>query len=231
METSLTVENYLKAIYRITAERDKPAATGEVAAAVAVSPGAATSMLKSLTEMGLATHARYEGVTLTDKGAAVALGIIRRHRLIELFLHRTLGLSWDEVHEEAEHMEHAVSDRLVDRIEAYLGYPKLDPHGDPIPSAEGVVASLDYAALADAERGATVRIVRVSDQSADFLRFLADRGVALNAVCEVVDRQPAADMLELRVGGQTVTLGLEAARLLQVTPVSRETATISSADI
>jgi DtxR family Mn-dependent transcriptional regulator len=216
METSLTVENYVKAIYRITAESDRPAATGAVANAVGVSPGAATSMLKSLSDMGLATHARYEGVRLTDDGTTLALRIIRRHRLIELFLHRTLGLTWDEVHEEAEHMEHAVSDRLVDRIEAYLGNPTLDPHGDPIPTADGEVATIEYRTLADVECGAPVRIVRAADQSGDFLRFLTEKGLTLNSVCHVRERSTAADTLVVAIEDDSVTLGLDAARRLQV---------------
>ena len=135
---SLTVENYLKAIYQICLARDrKTAATGEVAQTLEVAPGTVTSMLKTLAESGLANYMPYEGVSLTPAGAALALRVLRRHRLIELFLVKTLELTWDEVHEEAENMEHAVSDLLIDRIDAYLGHPKVDPHGDPIPTADG----------------------------------------------------------------------------------------------
>ena len=147
---SLTVENYLKTIYQICAEQSgKPAATGQLAAALAVSPGTVTSMLKTLSDSKLATYTPYEGAKLTTAGRSLALRILRRHRLIELFLTRTLDLTWDEVHDEAENMEHAVSDLLVDRIDAYLGYPPVDPHGDPIPRADG---SLVERGAADAGR-------------------------------------------------------------------------------
>ncbi len=131
---SLTVENYVKTIFQIcAASGGEPAATGQVATALAVSPGTVTSMLKTLSESNLATYTPYEGVRLTAAGTALALRVVRRHRLIELFLVKTLEMTWDEVHEEAEHMEHAVSDRLIDRIDTFLGHPETDPHGDPIP--------------------------------------------------------------------------------------------------
>jgi DtxR family Mn-dependent transcriptional regulator len=130
---------YVKTIYQITAaQAGQPASTGQIAAALDVSPGTVTSMLKTLDAARLATHRPYEGVALTRAGRMLALRVIRRHRLIELFLLKTLDMSWDEVHDEAEHMEHAVSDLLVDRIDAFLGRPEVDPHGDPIPRAEGL---------------------------------------------------------------------------------------------
>ncbi len=138
---SLTVENYVKTIYQISAQqRGEPAATGQLAAALGVSPGTVTSMLKTLGESNLVEYTPHHGARLTPSGQALATRVVRRHRLIELFLVRTLDLTWDEVHEEAEHMEHAVSDLLVDRIDAFLGYPDSDPHGDPIPRADGSVA-------------------------------------------------------------------------------------------
>jgi DtxR family Mn-dependent transcriptional regulator len=134
---SLTVENYVKTIWQITNTQDgRAASTGQIATALGVAPGTVTSMLKTLDAARLATHRRYEGVALTRAGRMLALRVIRRHRLIELFLLRTLDMTWDEVHDEAEHLEHAVSDLLVDRIDAYLGHPEVDPHGDPIPRAD-----------------------------------------------------------------------------------------------
>jgi len=131
---SLTVENYAKTIYQLTAAQDgRPASTGQIATTLGVSPGTVTSMLKTLDAARLATHRPYEGVALTRAGRMLALRVIRRHRLIELFLMRTLDMNWDEVHDEAEHLEHAVSDLLVERIDAFLGRPVVDPHGDPIP--------------------------------------------------------------------------------------------------
>ena len=134
--TSLTVENYLKAVLQIRLRADSEwVSTGQLAAAVNVSPGTVTSMLKTLADSGLADYKPYEGVRLTKEGRLLALRMLRRHRLIELFLVQTLNLTWDQIHEEAENMEHSVSDFLVDRIDNYLGYPLIDPHGDPIPSA------------------------------------------------------------------------------------------------
>ena len=135
---SLTVENYVKTIYQIVSGQEgRAATTGQLATALDVSPGTVTSMLKTLDAARLATHRPYEGVALTRAGRMLALRMIRRHRLIELFLLRTLDMSWDEVHDEAEHMEHAVSDLLVDRIDTFLGHPDVDPHGDPIPRGDG----------------------------------------------------------------------------------------------
>ena len=141
MLPSLTIENYVKTIYKIcTRQGNRPAATGQLATALGVAPGTVTSMLKTLSEGGLAEYQPYEGVRLTDPGLKLALRVLRRHRLIELFLVRTLALSWDQVHEEAENMEHAVSDFLVDRIDELLGRPDFDPHGDPIPRADLTLA-------------------------------------------------------------------------------------------
>ncbi len=156
---SLTVENYVKAIYQLAqAAEDGAVATGQISAALGVLPGTVTSMLKTLDESNLATYTPYEGVRLTPPGRALALRVLRRHRLIEQFLSQTLNLSWDEVHEEAEHMEHAVSDALVDRIDAYLGHPSTDPHGDPIPQADGTVAAAADRPLSDCAIGDRFRI-------------------------------------------------------------------------
>src|SRR5919201_1835144 len=170
---SLTIENYVKTIYLLAQDAGGGAvATGQIAVALGVLPGTVTSMLKTLDESNLATYTPYEGVRLTPSGRALALRVLRRHRLIEQFLSKTLNLTWDEVHEEAEHMEHAVSDSLIDRIDAYLGHPPTDPHGDPIPKADG---SMEFAAdrpLVECAIGERFRIARVIDQSPDFLRHL-----------------------------------------------------------
>ena len=196
---TLTVENYLKTIYQLaTDEPRRKVTTGRVAEALRVSPGTVTSMLKTLAEGNLATYKPYEGVELTPAGEALALRVIRRHRLIELFLVQTLNLSWDEVHDEAEHMEHAVSDWLVDRIERHLGHPKFDPHGDPIPSADGAMAPDGGKLLAEVPPGSQFRVVRVLDQSPEFLRELSDSGIAIGVAGSVADAH--AD------GGQTLEL-------------------------
>src|SRR5258705_9770074 len=165
---SLTVENYVKAIYQLAHDADGGAvATGQISAALGVLPGTVTSMLKTLDESNLATYTPYEGVRLTSSGRGLALRVLRRHRLIEQFLSQTLNLSWDEVHEEAENMEHAVSDSLIDRIDAYLGHPATDPHGDPIPKADGTMAAAADRSLADCAAGERFRIARLVDQSPD----------------------------------------------------------------
>ena len=152
---SLTVENYVKTIALIAA-RDasgSAVATGELAQALNVSPGTVTGMLKTLSEANLATYTPYEGARLTDAGQRLAMKVIRRHRLLERFLAETLTMTWDEVHEEAEHMEHAASERLIDRIDAFLGYPAVDPHGDPIPRADGSLAETKGIPLARCQPG------------------------------------------------------------------------------
>jgi DtxR family Mn-dependent transcriptional regulator len=217
---SLTVENYVKTIFQICfAQSGRPAATGQLAAALNVSPSTVTSMLKTLSESGLATYAPYEGVRLTAAGSALALRVVRRHRLIELFLAKTLNLSWDEVHEEAEHMEHAVSDRLVDRIDVYLSYPQFDPHGDPIPRADGTLDTPASRTLAQCQPGVRFRLARVVDQSPEFLRFLTDAGLPLGTHGEVLANQAGADVMTVSVNGQTTELGREAAEnILVVSP-------------
>jgi DtxR family Mn-dependent transcriptional regulator len=215
---SLTVENYIKTIYLICSSQEgATVGTGQIAAALGVSPGTVTAMLKTLGESGLATYAPYEGARLTAAGTALALRIVRRHRLIELFLVRTLNLSWDEVHEEAEHMEHAVSDRLVDRIDAYLGYPDADPHGDPIPRADGSLASPKYRSLLECQPDQWFSLARVLDQSPEFLRYLADAGLPLGTHGRVVTIHRAAGTVVIEVSGLQATLGHDAAAKILVT--------------
>ena len=215
---SLTVENYIKAIFQICQAGDGQAATGQLATALEVSPGTVTSMLKTLSESKLVTYTPYEGVRLTSAGTALALRVVRRHRLIELFLVKTLDLSWDEVHEEAEHMEHAVSDRLIDRIDAFLGHPECDPHGDPIPRSDGTLSVPESKTLAECKVGDAFQLARVIDQSPEFLRFLSGSGLPLGVAGQVVANTPEAGIVTIRVNGQDTTLGQAAAEKLLVTP-------------
>jgi DtxR family Mn-dependent transcriptional regulator len=204
---SLTIENYVKAIYQIAANQDRhAAATGKLAEALGVSPGTVTSMLKTLSESGLAEYMPYEGARLTDAGRTLALRVLRRHRLIELFLSRTLEMTWDEVHEEAENMEHAVSDLLIDRIDAFLGHPATDPHGDPIPKADGTVAGSTGRALSEIPVGKNFRVVRVIDQSPEFLRYLTETGLRLDATGTVAANRLESGTITVDVGGQQTTL-------------------------
>lgn len=212
---SLTIENYVKAIYQIcAAQENQPAATGKVAEALQVLPGTVTSMLKTLSEAGLASYTPYEGVRLTEQGRLLAMRVIRRHRLIELFLARTLNLKWDEVHEEAENLEHAVSDWLVDRMDAFLGRPESDPHGDPIPRADGSMRRPVGSSLASLAAEQRFRLVRVLDQSPEFLRFLSESGLQLGAEGEVVANRPAAGVLSFKLDGKEATLSLAVAEKL-----------------
>ncbi|MBX6316323.1 MAG: metal-dependent transcriptional regulator [Isosphaeraceae bacterium] len=217
---SLTVENYVKTIYLIAArgEPGEAVATGALAQALDVSPGTVTGMLKTLSEADLATYTPYEGARLTPAGQRLAMKVLRRHRLVELFLVQTLEMPWDEVHEEAEHLEHAVSERLVDRIDAYLGHPAFDPHGDPIPRADGSMAEPVGVPLAQLGRGRRFRLVRVVDQDPAFLRYLTECGLDLHTEGELVENRPEAGALVLRAGGRLVALGHEAAGKVLVIP-------------
>jgi DtxR family Mn-dependent transcriptional regulator len=214
---SLTVENYVKAIYQLAQQAaTEEVATGQIAAALGVLPGTVTSMLKTLDESHLATYTPYEGVRLTPPGRALALRVLRRHRLIEQFLSQTLKLTWDEVHEEAEHMEHAVSDALVDRIDAYLGHPTTDPHGDPIPKADGTMSTLADRPLDACAVGDRFRVARVIDQSPEFLRYLSQAGIAIGAQGSLVAVEPTRQEMKIRLSGDDKVLSREVASKLMV---------------
>jgi DtxR family Mn-dependent transcriptional regulator len=214
---SLTVENYAKAIYQLAhASEDGAVATGQIALALGVLPGTVTSMLKTLDESNLATYTPYEGVRLTPPGRALALRVLRRHRLIEQFLSETLNLTWDEVHEEAENMEHAVSDSLIDRIDDYLGHPSTDPHGDPIPRADGTIIDAADRSLAECSAGDPFQIARVIDQSPEFLRRLSQIGLAIGAKGSLVANDEARDSLTIRLGSDEKTLERNVAAKLMV---------------
>ncbi len=214
---SLTIENYVKTIYRICTRQDgSPAATGRLAEALNVSPGTVTCMLKTLKDAGLAEYKPYEGARLTEAGRTLALRVLRRHRLIELFLAKTLDLTWDEVHDEAENMEHAVSDLLVDRIDEYLGFPGTDPHGDPIPRADGTVSYQASSTLAEWGIGQRFRLVRVLDQTPEFLRYLSEAGLPLGAQGEVAANHEAAGIVTVSVADSETTLARKVAEKLLV---------------
>ncbi len=188
MLPSATVENYLKAILKAQSTELSPGALvpmGQLAAALGVAPGTATTMVKTLSESGLVNYEPYAGVRLTRSGEKLAALVLRRHRLIELFLVRVMGMSWTEVHEEAEHLEHAVSERLIDRIDEMLGRPAVDPHGDPIPEPDGTVSRMRYETLVTCQLQTPVTVQRVTDQDPDFLRFLERHELRPGQVVEV----------------------------------------------
>lgn len=216
---SLTVENYLKAILQLEVKADgERVTTGALAAEMDVSPGTVTSMLKTLSESRLATYKPYEGVSLTPSGRGLALRMVRRHRLIELFLVETLGLSWDQVHDEAENMEHAVSDFLVDRIDGFLGHPQKDPHGSPIPGADGSMRGPDEATqtLAECSTGTEVEFVRVVNQGNEFHRFLSEHGFKIGGTGTVVDNNDQTGIVTTEIGEQSVSMSREAAATIRV---------------
>lgn len=214
MLPSSTVENYLKAIYVAEAALDDDARVpmGHLASALDVVPGTATTMVKALSDSGLVFYEPYAGVRLTPAGQKLAALVLRRHRLIELFLVQVMGMSWAEVHDEAEHLEHAVSDRLIARMDDMLGHPSVDPHGDPIPTADGGITTPDSDSLLDCPLGVPLRVARVADQDGAFLRFIEERDLKPGQVIEVVERDPSADAVLLRTDGRrVVTLGSRAA--------------------
>jgi DtxR family Mn-dependent transcriptional regulator len=215
MLPSHTVENYLKAIFQAQVALPDPAALvpmGHLSAALGVVPGTATTMVKTLAESGLVRYEPYAGVRLTKSGMKLAAMVLRRHRLIELFLVQVLHMSWAEVHEEAEHLEHAVSDRLIDRIDDMLGRPEVDPHGDPIPGPEGKVSSPEYKTLLSCPLHAPVTVRRVTDQNGDFLRFAEQHNLTPGQTVHVEDRDPAADSVRLRGHDEReMTIGARAA--------------------
>lgn len=225
---TLTEENYLKAALQISInEQTDWVSTGRLAAKLGVSPGTVTSMLQSLakekqiadgTRPPLVTYRPRGGACLTDEGKKIALRILRRHRLIELFLVQTLKLTWDRVHEEAENMEHAVSDYLIDRIDEFLGLPTTDPHGDPIPTVDGDMRADRASAipLAQCSPGTRVRLVHVVNQRADFLRYLSESGMQLGTVGVVEENNRAAGVITMAVSGHSVSMSQAVAESLLV---------------
>jgi DtxR family Mn-dependent transcriptional regulator len=223
MLPSQTVENYLKTIYLAqasTGSTDELVPMGQLAAALGVVPGTATTMVKALSESGLVHYEPYMGVRLTPAGEKLAGLVLRRHRLIELFLVKVLGMSWAEVHDEAERLEHAVSERLIDRIDQMLGRPSVDPHGDPIPTAEGRIARQEYLDLMTAPVGELLVVTRVIDQDAAFLRFLERHDLVPGRRAIIELRDEASDAVQLRSeSGSRSTIGARAAAKVLVTPV------------
>src|SRR3954447_8946484 len=217
-ELTAAVQDYAKAIYTLET-RDGAASTTDLAALLEVRPASVSGMLRKLSALGLAEHERYRGVRLTERGRRVALEVIRHHRLVELFLVENLGMTWDEVHAEAEVLEHALSEGLEELIAAKLGNPTVDPHGDPIPSRELKLAETAAPALVELEPGETGTFVRISDTDPEMLRFLGERGIVPATNLEVAARQPFDGPLFVRVGGKVDALGAVLARCMHVEAV------------
>jgi DtxR family Mn-dependent transcriptional regulator len=213
---SPAVEDYAKAIYSLEARDSAPVTTNALAERLSVTAASASGMVRRLAELGLVSHIPYKGVELTDHGVRIALEVIRHHRLLELYLARDLGLPWDRVHDEAEVLEHVLSEELEELIANKLGNPTRDPHGDPIPSRDLEIEEGTTASMASLEPGAAGTFVRISDTDPEMLRYLADRGIAPGACFEVIEKQPFDGPLFARFGDDVHVLGGRLARAMRV---------------
>lgn len=226
---SATVEDYVKAIYLAQHDGAAPVRAsssgravaarvplGQLARRMKVVPGTATAMVKTLADAGLVRYEPRRGVRLTPGGEKLALHVLRKHRIVELFLVRVLELDWSEVHEEAEALEHAISDKVLARLDRLLGHPSADPHGDPIPSSGGRLPSVPSRSLAEVAPGATVTLLRVASDDTQFLRFAESQGLVPGVRLTVTAASPAAATLTLDLHGRPLTLSLTAAGKVQV---------------
>jgi DtxR family Mn-dependent transcriptional regulator len=203
LEVSSAVQDYAKAIYSLEQRCEKGGAvsTNALAERLGVSAASASSMVKKLDGLGIVEHVPYRGVVLTERGMNVALEVLRHHRLLERFLADELGVPWERVHDEAEVLEHVLSEELEELIAAKLGHPTIDPHGDPIPTADLKIVEIDTVGMDCLEIGDTGRFVRVSDSDPEMLRYLGDRGISPGDQFEVVDKQPFGGPVFARFGG------------------------------
>ncbi|WP_426938560.1 metal-dependent transcriptional regulator [Pseudarthrobacter sp. S3] len=196
---SSSIEDYVKVIYGFTEWQDKPITSSQLAQRLGVANSSVSEMVRKLKDQGLVDHKPYSAITLTDSGVQLALSMVRRHRLIETYLVQEFGYSWDEVHDEAELLEHAVSDTFIERMATKLGNPQRDPHGDPIPAADGTVLLPKAHLLGELDLGHTGRITRISDENPDLLRYLSAEEIDLDAEVEVVGRKPFGGALVVRI--------------------------------
>ena len=211
------VEDYLKAIYEIERE-GRAAATTDIAHRLSIAPASVSGMVRRLADQGLIAHERYRGVRLTESGRRAALRTLRRHRIIEAYLAGALGYPWDEVHAEAERLEHAASDALVDRMAAAIGEPTVDPHGAPIPTREGAIDERPHRSLAELAAGERARVTRVADEDPERLRYLATLGVMPGATVTVLERAPFDGPITLELGGVRHHVGPALAAVVLVEP-------------
>jgi DtxR family Mn-dependent transcriptional regulator len=221
------IEDYAKAIFSLESRTDEPVSTNALAERLGITPGSVSAMLKRLDELGLITHVPYRGVRLTDDGRRIALEVIRHHRLLESYLAEALGMSWDRVHAEAEVLEHVLSDDLEELIAAKLGHPTVDPHGDPIPTADLELEECLTDCMESLQAGDCGLFVRVSDSDPEMLRYLADCGIAPGERFSVRDRQPFGGPLFVSFGEREHAIGGALAGAMRVevdTPGSPETA-------
>jgi DtxR family transcriptional regulator, Mn-dependent transcriptional regulator len=211
------IEDYLKTIYML-AETESPVSTSRIAEARAVKPASATNMIQRLDKLNLVHYEKHYGVTLTETGEKIALEVIRHHRLIELYLIEALGFSWDEVHEQADVLEHVISEKLEERIAAALGHPTLDPHGDPIPAKDGTMIRVDAQPLSSFSAGSMVYVARiVDDADSERLRYLGQLGLTPGTAVRVVRREPFEGPVTIVIGEETAVIGYLLAQSIMVT--------------
>ena len=201
---TLSEEDYVKAIYHLGKKKHSSVSTNAIAEQMATKPSSVTDMIKKLSEKGYVNHKKYQGVTLTEQGRTVALSIVRKHRLWEVFLVDKLGFSWDEVHEVAEQLEHIKSEKLVDRLDKHLGFPEVDPHGDPIPSKKGEFKKSIKKLLNEVPVGTVGVCVGVKDSSPSFLKFLDKNQIALGDAISVLDKEEFDGSLHIKIKGNDI---------------------------
>lgn len=217
--TSSSIEDYVKVIYAYTEWQDKPITSTALATRLGVANSSVSEMVRKLKDQGLVDHQPYSPIHLTEKGLSLALSMVRRHRLLETYLVRELGYTWDEVHDEAEHLEHAVSEHFIERMSSKLGHPVRDPHGDPIPDPHGHITMAPSHRLDELDPGHTGRISRISDHDPELLRHLGSLGIGLDTELTVVGRPRFGAGLQVRLAGSAhdagpQTLGEEVAASL-----------------
>ncbi len=212
-------ENYLKVIYHLSQQTGKGVSTNAIAGVMESKPSSVTDMIQKLADKGLANYVKYQGVQLTEAGTFAALMIVRKHRLWELFLVEKLGFSWDEVHDVAEQLEHIKSDKLINKLDEFLGFPTEDPHGDPIPDVQGNIASVEKKLLSEINVGKKVLCVGVKDSSAPFLQYLDKQQIALGAVIEVLGREDFDFSVNIKIKDRELTVSNKIAGNLFVKPV------------
>ena len=212
------VEDYLKAIYAL-GRGTGAVATNDIAQRLLIAPASVSGMVRRLADQGLLSYERYHGVKLTERGRRAALRTLRRHRIIESYLSKALSYPWDRVHVEAERLEHAASDELVDRMASAIGEPNVDPHGAPIPSREGLVDETEYFPLAELGAGLGVRVVRVSDEDPEMLRYLAELEITPGAELLIVSKAPFSGPITIRIGSSLQSIGPALAAQVLVEPI------------
>lgn len=213
-----TEENYLKTLFHLTHEiaNKTEAGTNELAEALEITPATANNMLKKLKEKNLVSYEKYGKITLTKQGEKLAVDIVRKHRLWETFLYEKMDFTWDEVHEVAEQLEHIKSPKLIEQLEKLLNYPKIDPHGDPIPNAEGEIEVVNHTALAQGAINETYHLIAVRDTGSSFLQYIVKLGISLNSKIKIINRREFDSSLEIEVNGTIASISKKVAENLFV---------------